>query len=79
MSLLLASNTKGRAHKMPPMGSRTILSMALGPRHVLMTSATVCRQSHRSTLCPTLAATMLAVCALRPCWRSGPVSVGDVS
>lgn len=30
---------------MPPIGSRIILSMAFGPRHVRMTSATVLGQS----------------------------------
>lgn len=28
-------------HKMPPIGSRIIFSMAFGPKHVRMTSATV--------------------------------------
>ena len=28
-------------HKMPPMGSKIIFSIAFGPRHVLITSATV--------------------------------------
>ena len=28
-------------YKMPPIGSRIILSIALGPRHVFITSATV--------------------------------------
>jgi hypothetical protein len=28
---------------MPPIGSRIIFSMALGPKHVLITSATVCK------------------------------------
>lgn len=47
---------------MPPIGSRIILSIALGPRHVRITSDTV------------LDAWMLAVWALRPDVRSGPVS-----
>jgi hypothetical protein len=45
---------------MPPMGSSSIFSMALGPRHDLMMSATV------------LAAVMLDICALRPNCRSPP-------
>jgi hypothetical protein len=43
-ALLPIASSEGaqtRAHKIPPMGSRIILSMALGPRHVRMTSATV--------------------------------------
>ena len=30
-----------RTHRIPPIGSRIIFSMAFGPRHVLITSATV--------------------------------------
>jgi hypothetical protein len=55
---------------MPPMGSSSILSMALGPRHDRMMSATV------------LAAVMLEIWALRPNCRSPPgvcVSVVGVS
>lgn len=48
----------------PPIGSRIILSIAFGPRQVRMTSETV------------LEAWMLAVWALRPEVRSGPVSGG---
>jgi hypothetical protein len=55
---------------MPPMGSSSIFSMALGPRHDRMMSATV------------LAAVMLEIWALRPNCRSPPgvcVSVVGVS
>ena len=37
-----AADAEGtRTHRIPPIGSRIILSMAFGPRHVLITSATV--------------------------------------
>lgn len=45
---------------MPPMGSRSIFSMALGPKHDRMMSETV------------FAAVILESCALRPNWRSPP-------
>lgn len=32
-----------QTYRIPPMGSRIIFSIALGPKHVLITSATVCR------------------------------------
>ena len=59
---------------MPPIGSRSILSMLLGPRVVRTMSDTayiirwlVCLFVMCALL--TLAALMLAVCALRPCSR----------
>ena len=45
---------------MPPIGSSSIFSIALGPRHDRMISATV------------LAAVMFDNCAFRPNWRSPP-------
>ena len=57
------------------MGSRIILSMAFGPRHVLMTSATVYRCSELSLLlyffAHTFAAVIFDACAFLPDCLSG--------
>ena len=68
---------------MPPMGSSSILSMALGPRHDRMMSATLGRSAavRWRALTHVLAAVMLDSWALRPnclsppgAWASGQVS-----
>ena len=60
------------------MGSRIILSMAFGPRHVLMTSATVYRCSELSLLLyfftHTFAAVIFDACAFLPDCLSGAES-----
>lgn len=66
------------------MGSKIILSMALGPRHVRMTSATVYHDGVRhvvfveeGALILTFAAVMFEICAFRPDCLSGAVSARD--
>ena len=68
-------------YRIPPIGSKIILSMAFGPRHVRMTSATVYHSEESVTdikinydvVC-TFAAVMLEICAFRPDCLSGAVS-----
>jgi hypothetical protein len=38
---LLVNSKSMTTHRIPPIGSRIIFNMALGPRHVRITSATV--------------------------------------
>lgn len=73
---------KRRAYKIPPIGSRIIFSIAFGPKHVLITSATVYQLDvSPENLFPgvkqlTFAAVMFEIWAFLPDCRSGVVSGG---
>lgn len=72
-----------KTHKIPPIGSKIIFNIAFGPRHVLITSATVFQvnpleigdnMTMGNANGRTLAAVILEICAFLPDCLSGPVS-----